>query len=357
MFPLQEILLDGIKNAASDIHISVGSFPIFRLNGSLVKRDYVMPVSPTDMEDIMQMMLSTEEISRFSQEKEYDFSFELNYGAGEQQRFRANYSYSRGRPALSLRIISQNIRTVEQLCLPEQIRDVAKRNNGLFLVTGPTGSGKSTTQAAIVHEINMSRQVHIDTVEDPIEYVFNSERSLIHQREIGFDTKTFAEALRRAMRQDPDVIMIGEMRDLETITAAVTAAETGHLVLATLHTPDAPQSIDRIIDVYPPHQQQQIRIQLASILIGVLSQQLIPMALIENRIVGTEFMMANNAVRNHIREGKTAQIKSTIQTGAGFGMHSMDQDLARLVKEGQISRKTAVSYSYDLKDLERFLGE
>ena len=250
MFPLQEILLDGIKNAASDIHISVGSFPIFRLNGSLVKRDYVMPVSPTDMEDIMQMMLSTEEISRFSQEKEYDFSFELNYGAGEQQRFRANYSYSRGRPALSLRIISQNIRTVEQLCLPEQIRDVAKRNNGLFLVTGPTGSGKSTTQAAIVHETNMSRQVHIVTVEDPIEYVFNSERSLIHQREIGFDTKTFAEALRRAMRQDPDVIMIGEMRDLETITAAVTAAETGHLVLATLHTPDAPQSIDRIIDVF-----------------------------------------------------------------------------------------------------------
>ena len=357
MFPLEEILLDGIKNAASDIHLSVGSFPILRLNGKLVKRDYVMPVSPTDMEDIMQVMLSVEDIARFTQEKEYDFSFELTYEKGKKQRFRANYSYSRGCPALSLRIITQNIRTIEQLSLPEQLRDVAKRNNGLFLVTGPTGSGKSTTQAAIVKEINMFREVHIVTVEDPIEYVFNSDKALIHQREIGFDTRNFAEALRRAMRQDPDVIMIGEMRDLETITAAVTAAETGHLVLATLHTPDAPQSIDRIVDVYPPHQQQQIRIQLASILIGVLSQQLIPMSLIQNRIVATEFMLANNAVRNHIREGKTAQIKSTIQTGAGCGMHSMDQDLARMVKEGKITRKTAVSYSFDLKDLERFLGE
>ena len=357
MFPMQEILIDGIKSAASDIHISVGSFPIFRINGSLVKRDYVMPVSSSDMEDIMQLMLSTDEIRRFSTDKEYDFSFELNYASGEQQRFRANYSYSRGRPALSLRIIAQNIRTIEQLRLPEHVREVTKRNNGLFLVTGPTGSGKSTTQAAVINEINMTRQVHIVTVEDPIEYVFNSDMALIHQREVGFDTKNFAEALRRAMRQDPDVIMIGEMRDLETITAAVTAAETGHLVLATLHTPDAPQSVDRIIDVYPPHQQQQIRIQLASILIGVLSQQLVPLALRESRMVATEFMVANNAVRNHIREGKTAQIKSTIQTGAGFGMHSMDQDLARMVKEGLISRKTAISYSFDLKDLERFLGE
>lgn len=356
MFPLQEILLDGIKNAASDIHISVGSYPIFRLNGKLVKRDYVMPVSSTDLEDIIQLMLSTEEATIFAQEKEYDFSFELNHGAGERQRFRANLSYSRGRPALSLRIISQKIRTIEQLCLPEQLRDVSKRNNGLFLVTGPTGSGKSTTQAALISEINASRQVHIVTVEDPIEYVFLSERALIHQREIGFDTKNFAEALRRAMRQDPDVIMIGEMRDLETITAAVTAAETGHLVLATLHTPDAPQSIDRIIDVYPPHQQQQIRIQLASILIGVLSQQLIPMALVESRIVVSELMMANNAVRNHIREGKTAQIKSTMQTCAASGMHSMDQDLARMYAEGLISRKTAIAYAYDLKDLERYMG-
>jgi twitching motility protein PilT len=226
---------------------------------------------------------------------------------------------------------------------------------GLFLVTGPTGSGKSTTLAAIIQQINMTRFCHIITIEDPIEYLYISERSIIHQREIGSDTKSFSEALKRALRQDPDVILIGEMRDLETVSAAVTAAETGHLVFGTLHTPDAAQTIDRMIDVFPPHQQDQVRIQIANILVGVCSQQLLPLPG-GGRMVATELLLANPAVRNCIREAKTSQIKGIMQTGAAMGMHTMDQDLAHLVSEGYIARSDAFTYSYDTKELERLLG-
>ena len=232
---------------------------------------------------------------------------------------------------------------------------MTQKNNGLFLVTGPTGSGKSTTLAAIIQEINLTRSVHIVTIEDPIEYLYTSEVALIHQRELGRDTKTFAEALRRAMRQDPDVIMIGELRALETISAAITAAETGHLVLATLHTRDAAQSIDRIIDVFPPYQQQQIRIQLSSMLLGVLSQQLIPLEGISGRTVATEYLVATNAVRNYIREGKSSQIKNVIQTGSSLGMHTMDQDLARLCRDGMIGRKEALGHAYDVESFNRYM--
>lgn len=356
MFSIEDVLIDGIKNAASDIHISAGNHPSFRINGKLNSIEYGEPLSIEDMEDIIKTMLSTDQIKQLKEEREYDFSFDLRYASDNIQRFRANFSYSRGKPALALRVILPNIRTLKQLCLPEAIKSIATRNNGLFIVTGPTGSGKSTTLAAVVNEINMTREVHIITIEDPIEYVYESEKALIHQREVGSDTKCFAEALRRAMRQDPDVILIGELRDLETIAAAVTAAETGHLVLATLHTPDAPQSIDRIIDVFPPFQQQQVRVQLSSILIGILSQQLIPVSSGLGRVVATEFMIANNAVRNHIRESKTAQIKNVIQTSFSVGMHTMDQDLARMYIEGLISRKTAIAYAYDIKDLERYMG-
>lgn len=356
MFSLQEALIDGIKSGASDVHIGIGVFPILRINGKLVNREQIDPPSKEDMDTIMQTMMTAEQLNKFNEQRECDFSFDLRYNTVDIQRFRANFSFSRGDPALAMRVISPNIRTVKQLCLPEQIKTVTNKNNGLFLVTGPTGSGKSTTLAALINEINMTRQVHIITVEDPIEYIYTSDKALIHQREVGSDTKTFAEALKRAMRQDPDVILIGEMRDLETISAAVTAAETGHLVFATLHTPDAPQSIDRIIDVFPPHQQQQIRIQLSSILIGVLSQQLVPVSSGSGRLVATEYMIANNAVRNHIRESKTAQINNTIQTSFAAGMHSMDQDLARMVNEGLIGQKTAVAYANDVRELERYIG-
>jgi len=357
MFSFYDVLADGVRSGASDIHIGAGSLPILRIDGRLVSRPGAQSVTPEDMDGIVHTMLSPEQIIEFTSDREFDFSFNLRLNKDRDQRMRANLSYSKGVPVLSIRIILPNIRTIKELGLPIEVKNVAARNNGIFLVTGPTGSGKSTTLAAIIQEINVTRQVHIVTIEDPIEYIFTSERALIHQREVGGDTKTFAEALRRAMRQDPDVIMIGELRDLETISAAVTAAETGHLVLATLHTPDAPQSIDRIIDVFPPHQQQQIRVQLSSILIGILSQQLVPMASGSGRIIATELMIANNAVRNHIRESKTAQIKNTIQTNSASGMHLMEQDLARLCKEGVITRNSAISYANDIKDIERFLGE
>ena len=355
-FDLTSVILDGIKNSASDIHIGVGTQPAIRINGSLIRRAESQCVTADDMHFVMERLLTKDQIERFILEREYDFSFNLRHGSGENQRFRGNFSFERGNPSLVLRIITPCIRTIKQLCLPEEVKQVADKYNGLFIVTGPTGSGKSTTLAALVQQINMTRAVHIVTIEDPIEYFYQSEQALIHQREVGSDTKSFAEALRRAMRQDPDVIMIGELRDLETIAAAVTAAETGHLVLATLHTPDAPQSIDRIIDVFPPFQQQQIRIQLSSILIGILSQQLVPLSTGTGRMVATELMIATNAVRNHIRESKTSQINNTIQTGASLGMHTMDQDLARMYNEGLISRKDTLAYAHDPKDIERYLS-
>ena len=355
MISLQDILLDGIKSAASDIHLGAGYVPMLRIDGKLIRREGLGVTTKEDMMGVVSAMLSEGQKEVFEAEREYDFSFNLHYGDNLDQRFRANLYYERGNIILALRIIMPNVRTIKQLCLPDELRGIAQRNNGLFLVTGPTGSGKSTTLAAVIQEINMTRQVHIITVEDPIEYVYTSDQALIHQREVGSDTKSFAEALRRAMREDPDVILIGEMRDLETIAAAVTAAETGHLVLATLHTPDAPQTIDRIIDVFPAHQQQQIRVQLSSILIGVLSQQLVPIASGSGRAVATEFLMANSAVRNSIRDAKTAQIKNSIQTGSSLEMHTMDQDLARMFKDGLINKHDASAYAYDVKELERYM--
>lgn len=355
MLSLKDILIDGIQSSASDIHLGAGFVPALRIDGKLVRREELGPTSREDMAAVVDAMLSEEQKKIFSVEREFDFSFDLNYGLGQNQRFRANLYHERGNVILALRIIMPNIRTLQQLCLPTELKSIAQRNNGLFLVTGPTGSGKSTTLAAVIQEINMTRRVHVITVEDPIEYVYESDQALIHQREVGSDTRSFAEALRRAMREDPDVILIGEMRDLETIAAAVTAAETGHLVLATLHTPDAPQTIDRIIDVFPAHQQQQIRVQLSSILIGVLSQQLVPIASGSGRAVATEFLMANSAVRNSIRDAKTAQIKNAIQTGSSLGMHTMDQDLARMYKENLITKRDAIAYAYDVKELERYM--
>ena len=346
------LLFEMIRRNGSDLHLGVGTRPSLRVDGNLVAFD-TAPLTLQDLLEHLGDLLPPGKAELLEREKELDFSFSFHEG-GEAARFRVNCGYERGNPTVALRMIPTNVRTTKQLCLPPSVDGVAERLRGLFLVTGPTGSGKSTTLAALVQQINMTRPCHIVTVEDPIEYLFRSERAIIHQREVGTDTRSFAEALKRALRQDPDVIMIGEMRDLETVGAAVTAAETGHLVLATLHTPDAPQTVDRIVDVFPPHQQQQVRMQLSHILIGICSQQLIPLAG-GGRTVATELLWATPAVCNCIREGKTGQIKSLLQTGSSLGMHTMDQDLARQHREGTLSRELIQQFAFDPKEMERLL--
>ncbi len=339
---------------ASDLHVGVGLPPCLRIDGELRPVDGVPPLTADDMDKALIHLLDAEQMESFRKHKEYDFSFSFRSPSGEQARFRGNAYYESGKTALALRLIPMKIRTMAELKLPETLKQIAAQRRGLFIVTGPTGHGKSTTLASILQEINMTRREHIITIEDPVEYLYVSDKCIVHQRQIGVDTGSFSEALRRALRQDPDVILIGEMRDLETIGAAVTAAETGHLVFGTLHTQDAAQSVDRIIDVFPPHQQQQIRVQLASVLVGICSQQLIPCAG-GGRTAVTEILLANPAVRNCIKEGKTNQIKTLIQTGSSVGMRTMEQSLAEKVNEGILSLETALAYAYDPKDLQRIL--
>jgi twitching motility protein PilT len=347
------LLSEMARKNASDLHLGVGFPPAFRLDGELHFATHVASLSVEDIWRFVGELLSQAQIDHLKRTKELDFSF--SFDAQETPvRFRGNCYFEKGNITIALRLITSNIRSLKQLQLPECLEGITRRLRGLFLVTGPTGSGKSTTLAAMVQQINMTRRCHIVTIEDPIEYLFVSERAMIHQREVGTDTESFGEALRRALRQDPDVILIGELRDLETMAAAVTAAETGHLVLATLHTPDAAQTVDRIIDVFPPHQQQQVRLQVSNVLVGVCSQQLIALPG-GGRMAATEILLANPAVRNCIREGKTGQLKSILQTSAALGMHSMDQDLARLVREGKLRLEQAMSHAYEPKDLERLV--
>jgi twitching motility protein PilT len=350
---LKVLLYEMVKRKASDLHISSSRPPMLRIDGMLIPFD-LPDLTPNDVMDYLGDILPPGRHEEFTQKRELDFSFTM-VSLDTMPRFRVNCFFEKGNPAIAIRSISTDIRTMDQLKLPKEMGQVADKMRGLFLVTGPTGSGKSTTLAALIQQINMNRSCHIVTVEDPIEYVFRSERAMIHQREVGDDTMSFSEALRRVLRQDPDVIMIGEMRDLETISAAITAAETGHLVLATLHTPDAAQTVDRIVDVFPPYQQQQVRLQLANILIGICSQQLIPLDG-GGRVVATELLWATPGVRNCIREGKTSQIKSMMQTGSSIGMHSMDQDLVRLYREGILSREAVEQYCFDPKEVEHLLG-
>ena len=297
----------------------------------------------------------------FAERRVDDFSCDgiLMGDNGERSgRLRVQAHLSSSGLGVTCRILNDFIPELESLGIDPDtttvLRQSVLRRAGLCLVTGPTGSGKSTTLAALMQQINVTRRCHAITIEDPIEYLFRSEKSIIQQREVGLDTRTFANALKRVLRQDPDVIMIGEMRDLETISAAITAAETGHLVLTTLHTPDAVQSIDRIIDVFPPYQQQQVRMQISHVLIGVCYQQLIPL-MGGGRTCATEILFATPAVRNCIREGKTSQIRSIMQTSSGQNMHTMDQDLARLVWDGFLSSEQAMLYALDPKELERIL--
>ncbi|NLL37384.1 MAG: type IV pilus twitching motility protein PilT [Fretibacterium sp.] len=354
---LRLLLAEVIRRNASDLHLSVGVPPALRIGGLLHYVHEMGPASVADVERELSLVLTPDQMESLKSAYELDFSFSYRSPDGLEARFRANCYYESRNMAAAFRLIPLNVRSIDDLHLPEILKEISRRRRGLFLVTGPTGHGKSTTLAAIINEINKTRYEHIITIEDPIEYVYRSERCMVHQREIGTDTSSFAEGLRRALRQDPDVILIGELRDLETIAAAVTAAETGHLVFGTLHTQDAAQSIDRIIDVFPAHQQTQIRVQLATVLVGICSQQLIPSGSDGSRVCVTEILVANPAVRNCIREGKTTQIKTLIQTGGSMGMQTMEQSLANYVAQGVLPLDTAMAYAYDPKELQRILAD
>jgi len=327
------------QKGASDLLITVGVPPMLRINGDL-QPVASSKLTPSQTQKILLNLLSEDQTKRFELAKELDFSLCLGEQGG---RFRANYYMQRGCVAGAFRAISTEIPTFDTLNLPPIIKELSHRQQGIILITGPTGHGKSTTQAAMIHEINRTRKCHIVTIEDPIEFVHTNIHSVIDQREIGTDTKDFATALKYVLRQDPDVILLGEMRDLETISAALTAAETGHLVISTLHTNDTVQSMDRIIDVYPHHQQQQIRIQFAFCLLAIVAQQLLPRAKNEGRVPAVEVLVNNPAVANLIRDGKTPQIYSVLQTRAKDGMIHMEEYIKRLHREGEISLETARS--------------
>jgi twitching motility protein PilT len=349
--PRIEVLLEEvIKKKASDLHLQVGLPPMLRVDGKLAPIAGAEVLSDEAVETLVFAILDEDQKQILLKDKEFDFSFAF----GDLGRFRVNAFHERGNLAAALRLITNEILTIEQLGLPPIVSKFADYARGLVLVTGPTGSGKSTTLAAMIHKINMERADHIITIEDPIEYTHKSKRSVIVQREVHYDTYSFSAALRSALREDPDVVLIGEMRDLETIASAITIAETGHLVFATLHTNSAAQSIDRMVDVFPPHQQPQIRSQLSNILMAICSQRLVP-ALGGGRIAAAEILIATPAVRNIIREGKTHQLEAVIQTGAEHGMQSMDKTLVTLVHSGTISYEEARNCAVDLDELDRLM--
>jgi twitching motility protein PilT len=346
-----EVLLEEvIKKKGSDLHIQVGLPPMLRLDGKLVAVSGAEALTEETVEALIFAILDEDQKQILLKDKEFDFSFAF----GDLGRFRVNAFHERGNMAAALRLIPNEILTIEQLGLPPIVNKFADYPRGLVLVTGPTGSGKSTTLAALLHKINAERSVHIVTIEDPIEFTHKSQKSVIVQREVHYDTYSFSAALRSSLRQDPDVVLIGEMRDLETIAAAITIAETGHLVLATLHTNSASQSIDRMIDVFPPHQQPQIRTQLSNILMAICSQRLVP-SIGGGRIAAAEILVATPAVRNIIREGKSHQLEAVIQTGAEFGMQSMDKTLVSLIHNGTITYDEARNVAVDIDELDRLM--
>ncbi|HVX56165.1 MAG TPA: type IV pilus twitching motility protein PilT [Candidatus Saccharimonadales bacterium] len=349
--PRIEILLDEVvKKKASDLHLQVGLPPILRIDGSLTPVPGADVLDEEAVETLVFSILDEDQKQVLLKDKEFDFSFAY----GDLGRFRVNAFHERGNLAAAMRLIPNDILTIEQLGLPAVVNKFADYPRGLVLVTGPTGSGKSTTLASLVQKINQEKALHIITIEDPIEYTHKSQKSVVVQREVHYDTYSFSAALRSALREDPDVVLIGEMRDLETIASAITIAETGHLVFATLHTNSAAQSIDRMIDVFPPHQQPQIRAQLANILMAIVSQRLIP-AIGGGRIAAAEILTATPAVRNIIREGKSHQLEAVIQTGAEFGMQSMDKTLVSLVHAGTITYDEARNFAVDLDELDRLM--
>lgn len=342
MLSIEEILRTAKDNGASDVHLTVGIPPKMRVNGKLVTMNYPK-LFPIDTMDVLIYIMTEQQRDAFEERGQYDMSFSLP-SCG---RYRVNAYKQRGSVALAFRLVDTKVPSLEVLGVPDSVGDLYRRKRGLVLVTGPTGSGKSTTLAALIDKINNNKESHVITLEDPIEYLHQHKMSMVNQREIGIDADNYANALRAALREDPDVILVGEMRDLETISVAITAAETGHLVLSTLHTIGAASTVDRIIDVFPPHQQQQIRIQLSNVLLAVISQQLLPRADGTGRVAAFEVMYANHAVRNLIRESKVHQLTSVMQMNQKNGMTTMDEAIAQLYYDGKIERETAIQFAQD----------
>jgi twitching motility protein PilT len=347
-----ELLMEVVSRRASDLHLAAGAHPIVRVRGRLTPLENYPRLGGTDTREIVYSILTGEQRQRLETDWQLDFA----YSVPGHARFRVNAYYQRGAIGAAFRLIPVDLTSIDQLGLPATVHDFTRRPRGFVLVTGPTGSGKSTSLAAMIDEINATREEHIMTIEDPIEFLHPHKRCLVNQRELGSDAQSFSEALKAALRQDPDVILVGEMRDLETISTALTAAETGHLVFATLHTQDTAQTVDRVIDVFPPHQQGQVRVQLSVCLQGIMTQQLLPTADGSGRVVACEVLVPTPAVRNLIREGKTHQIYSALQTGSAQGMQTMDAALATLVRGGKISQKMAEARSSTPEELRRLLG-
>ncbi len=347
---IETLLEEVVRRNASDLHLQFGLPPIMRIDGALTPITGARPLNQETLQEVIFATLDEDQKKIFLKDKEFDYSFAF----GDIARFRVNIFHERGKMAAAFRLIPSKIQPINELGLPPVIETFANYPRGLVLVTGPTGSGKSTTLAALIDKINSEKSLHIITIEDPIEFTYQSRRSVIVQREVHYDTFSFGAALRSVLREDPDVVLIGEMRDLETIQAAITIAETGHLVFATLHTNSAAQSIDRMIDVFPSHQQPQVRSQLSNMLQAICAQRLIP-AIGGGRVAAAEIMVANAAVRALIREGKTFQLDTAIQTGAEQGMQTMDRTLAKLVQSGTITYDSAIEFAVDPHEVERLV--
>lgn len=349
---ISELLKAAVDMGASDLHIAVGKPPVFRIDGVLKSVSDDLILTPAETKRLIYSILNDFQKQKFEEQKELDFSLSI----ARVSRFRVNIHFQRGSVAAAFRVISSIIKNFEELSLPVQVMEqLSRRPSGIVLITGPTGSGKSTTLAAMVDVINEERECHLITVEDPIEYLHPHKKCLIEQREVNEDTYSFANALKFILRQDPDVILIGELRDLETISAALTAAETGHLVLTTLHTNDVVQTIDRIIDVFPSHQQAQIRIQLASVVQGIICQKLLPSLKGKGREIALEIMIGTDAIRSMIREGKTHQIYSLIEAGGQYMMQTMDRALVNLYKARRINKEVVLLNAKKTNEVERYL--
>jgi twitching motility protein PilT len=351
MFDFADVLLDVLRLKASDLHLTAGSPPMVREKGRLRALDYPV-LSPQQTREIIYSILTNDQRKRLENDWQIDFA----YSIPGQGRFRVNAYFQRASLGAAFRLIPNEMPALDDLGLPPVLRDFTKKPRGFVLVTGPTGSGKSTTLAAMLDVINKERHEHIMTIEDPIEFLHRHQNCIVNQRELGSDAQSFALGLKAALRQDPDVILVGEMRDLETIATALTAAETGHLVFATLHTQDTAQTVDRIVDVFPPAQQHQVRVQLSVSLQGIVTQQLLPTADGQSRVCATEILVPTPAVRNLIREGKTHQIYSALQTGGAHGMQTMDASLADLVRRHKITRELAEARSSSPEELRRLMG-
>ncbi|MBR6380937.1 MAG: type IV pilus twitching motility protein PilT [Lachnospiraceae bacterium] len=348
MLNIEELMTKAKEMGASDVHITVGIPPKFRINGNLITMEEYPRMMPADTLDVCMNIMTDQQRQKFEEKGEYDMSFSIP----QLGRYRLNVFKQRGSAAMAFRLVASQVPAPEKLGIPSSVIDLYERKRGLILVTGPTGSGKSTSLAAIIDKINNNRDAHVITLEDPIEYLHQHKMSMVNQREIGLDSENYANALRAALREDPDVILVGEMRDFETISVAITAAETGHLVLSTLHTIGAASTVDRVVDVFPPHQQQQIRVQLANVLEAVISQQLIPTADGMGRVAAFEVLHANHAVRNLIREGKSHQLTSVMQTNRKAGMITMDESILQHYYDGKIDREQAINFAQDPEGME-----